>query len=151
MKYLRIVNGHVIYPYELIKLKEDYPNTSFPENFNQLVFDDYDIYLVNLIDISNDYTKNYTESTPILVDGEYYQNWVVSDASSEEIEQRINGQWLVIRRQRNEYLSECDWTQLPDSPLSEQKKSEWSIYRQELRDITSQLDPFNIVWPTKPQ
>jgi hypothetical protein len=47
-------------------------------------------------------------------------------------------------------LNECDWTQLPDSPLTEEKKLEWKVYRQDLRDITNQEDPHNIIWPTKP-
>jgi hypothetical protein len=59
--------------------------------------------------------------------------------------------WEDIRKQRNKLLLESDWTQLSDSPLSPEKKTEWSVYRQELRDITSQPDPNNIVWPTKPE
>jgi hypothetical protein len=42
----------------------------------------------------------------------------------------------VIRQTRNYLLQECDWTQLPDSPLTEEKRSEWATYRQALRDIT---------------
>lgn len=38
---------------------------------------------------------------------------------------------------------------LADIPA--QTKSLWEPYRQELRDVTSQSDPFNIVWPTLPQ
>lgn len=153
MLYLRIVNEQIVYPYDLEKLKIDYPNTSFPEKIHTINLIDYNINLVNIVSKPSniDYTKNYTEGTPVLVDGQYYQNWIVTDATPEEINQRLDVQWSVIRRQRYEYLSECDWTQLTDSPLSEQKKSEWSIYRQELRDITSQPDPFNIVWPTKPE
>lgn len=55
-----------------------------------------------------------------------------------------------IRYRRNKYLEESDWTQLPDSPLSPDKKLEWQTYRQELRDVTNQPDPKNIIWPTKP-
>ena len=58
--------------------------------------------------------------------------------------------WRAIRDRRNELLSETDWTQLPDSPLTNQKQTEWQIYRQALRDITLQTDPFNINWPIKP-
>lgn len=151
MKYLRIVDGQIVYTYDPIKLREDYPNTSFPENLTQNILDDYDIYQVNIVEISINHTKNYTEGTPQLIDGQYYQNWIVTDATQEEIDQRIDGQWSIVRRQRNEFLSECDWTQLPDSPLSEIKKQEWTTYRQSLRDITLQEDPFNIIWPTKPQ
>jgi len=40
---------------------------------------------------------------------------------------------------------------LDDVPLTDEKKAEWETYRQELRDITDQPDPFNINWPTPPE
>jgi len=58
-------------------------------------------------------------------------------------------QWVVVRNQRDVLLASCDWTQLPDVEIS--TKSAWAAYRQSLRDITSQTDPFNIIWPTPPQ
>ena len=56
--------------------------------------------------------------------------------------------WAEIRHLRGRELSACDWTQLPDVPLTTQQA--WQTYRQALRDITTQLDPLNIVWPTPP-
>jgi hypothetical protein len=38
---------------------------------------------------------------------------------------------------------------MPDVNIS--TKESWAIYRQALRDITNQADPFNITWPTPPQ
>lgn len=58
-------------------------------------------------------------------------------------------QWAVVRADRNQRLQATDWTQLADIPA--QTKSLWEPYRQALRDVTSQSDPFNIVWPTPPQ
>lgn len=57
-------------------------------------------------------------------------------------------QWFVVRTERNALLSASDWTQLPDVPLA--TKESWAIYRQSLREITEQPDPFNIVWPVPP-
>ena len=57
-------------------------------------------------------------------------------------------QWPVVRSQRDALLSASDWTQLPDVPLA--TKETWAIYRQALRDITEQTDPFNINWPVQP-
>jgi hypothetical protein len=37
---------------------------------------------------------------------------------------------------RSWMLAESDWTQNPDSPLDEQTKLEWRIWRQAMRDIT---------------
>jgi hypothetical protein len=63
----------------------------------------------------------------------------------------------AVREQRDYLLSKCDWTQQPDVSLSEEKKREWRIYRQELRDITNEnliallSDPFYAYWPQKPE
>ncbi len=59
-----------------------------------------------------------------------------------------------IRIQRQTLLAVCDWTQAPDSPLSDSKKAEWQTYRQTLRDMpltyNSETDIENVVWPTRP-
>jgi len=53
-----------------------------------------------------------------------------------------------VRRSRNQMLSECDWTQLEDSPVN---KTVWATYRQALRDMPSQEGfPWNVQWPEKP-
>jgi len=62
----------------------------------------------------------------------------------------ISTQWYMIRVQRDYRLSLSDWIGLSDCQLNADKKNEWIIYRQALRDITSQEDPFNIIWPNKP-
>lgn len=59
-----------------------------------------------------------------------------------------DAQWAIVRTQRNAKLAASDWTQLPDAPVD---AAEWAEYRQELRDVTQQDDPFNIVWPTAPE
>ena len=55
-----------------------------------------------------------------------------------------------IRSERNTLLTQSDWTQLPDVPIS--TKAAWAKYRQDLRDITAQSGyPFNVIWPEKPE
>jgi t-SNARE complex subunit (syntaxin) len=106
------------------------------------------MYDVQFSAAPNDYTKNITEGTPVLTDGVYYQNWIQTDASESEINYRLENQWFTIREIRNQLLTECDWTQLSDIPT--EIKNLWSSYRQDLRDITNQTNPFNIIWPVKP-
>ena len=56
-----------------------------------------------------------------------------------------------LRFERDDLLAASDWTQLPDSPLSDSKKVEWASYRQQLRDLPSiTSDPANPSWPEKP-
>ena len=72
----------------------------------------------------------------------------VESLSAEELTAKNESQWSSIRSVRNQKLSNCDWTQLADAPVDALK---WAVYRQELRDITTQLDPFNITWPQEPE
>ena len=59
-----------------------------------------------------------------------------------------------LRDMRDDLLQESDWTQMPDSPLSDAKKTEWASYRQALRDLPSSYTNSDtiadIVWPTQP-
>lgn len=55
-------------------------------------------------------------------------------------------QLLLLRRQRNAFLSESDWTQLPDAPVD---RNAWAQYRQALRDLPENtVDLNNPVWPS---
>ena len=57
-----------------------------------------------------------------------------------------------IRPDRNGLLAMCDWTQMPDSPLSDEKKAEWATYRQELRDMPAGFTKVSeVVFPTPPE
>ena len=54
-----------------------------------------------------------------------------------------------VRADRNRRIAECDWTQLPDSPVD---KTTWAVYRQALRDITAQTGfPWDVEWPVQPE
>ena len=59
-----------------------------------------------------------------------------------------------LRQRRNKLLAESDWTVLQDNPLTPAKRSEWMVYRTELRNITQGLntveDINNIDYPDKP-
>jgi hypothetical protein len=69
------------------------------------------------------------------------QSWTKTPVSNEKA-------WQIIRNQRDNKLYSTDWVLLTDSPLTQAEKQSYTIYRQALRDVTNQSDPFNIVWPT---
>lgn len=62
--------------------------------------------------------------------------------------------YRLLRQQRDGLLFTCDWTQLPDAPITTEKKAEWTIYRQALRDIPQNYPNLTsldeVVWPTLP-
>jgi hypothetical protein len=55
-----------------------------------------------------------------------------------------------MRVTRGFLLNECDWTQLSDTTLTADERQQWSVYRQQLRDITKDPNWPNVQWPTKP-
>jgi hypothetical protein len=61
----------------------------------------------------------------------------------------VASEWIVVRNERDRRIAETDWTQYQDTSLA--LKVYWAPYRQALRDITTQPDPFNIVWPEQPE
>tara|TARA_Y100001937_G_scaffold20072_1_gene27932 strand:+ start:176 stop:475 length:300 start_codon:yes stop_codon:yes gene_type:complete len=61
---------------------------------------------------------------------------------------------IDLRQDRNKLLLECDWTDLPNAVLSDEKKTEWQTYRTNLRDITNGLTTVEqakaVEFPEKP-
>lgn len=57
--------------------------------------------------------------------------------TAEEVQEKI-------RAKRDALLSQTDWTQMPDSPLTEEEKQNYRIYRQSLRDLPAKYDTINI-------
>ena len=82
---------------------------------------------------------------PVFTDNEYQ----TALEQETEYKARIDDQQgTSVRNTRNQLLKDSDWTQVLDVPVD---KDAWSIYRQELRDITGQEGfPFNVIWPTQP-
>jgi hypothetical protein len=59
--------------------------------------------------------------------------------------------WKPVRALRNKLIATTDWTQLSDSPLTKEEKTEWSAYRQKLRGITETFEhPEDVIWPEQP-
>ncbi len=95
-------------------------------------------------------TQTREHGDAVLVDGVWTQNYVVSELDPELAAANTEAQWAVVRTERNKLIANTDWTQLPDAALSNTQTAQWALYRQALRDITAQSDPFNIVWPVAP-
>ena len=148
--YIKVSGSVTTYPYTIQNLKSDNPNISFPNILTDSVLNDFNVYSVVQVENGGDYTKNYVEGTPTQSGSLYLQNWTESDASSEDIETRKNEKWEEVRDIRDSLLSQSDWTQFQDSPITGSLLTDWQTYRQGLRDITTQDNPYSLTWPTKP-
>ena len=148
--YVKAPNQTVeTFPYSIGDLRRDNPNTSFPKNPSNEVLADWDVYPVVLGPIPTP-AVGYTveqESEPTYADGVWTLNFTTRAFTQKE----SDGLADSIRIQRDGLLTQSDWTQLPDSPLSTADKEAWATYRQALRDITAQTGfPYQITWPTAP-
>ena len=86
-----------------------------------------------------------------LKDGKYYTKWKVEDMTADQKKAYEDDHVIKLKWYREELLTQSDWTQYTDSPLTDTKKAEWKTYRQSLRDIpTASGWPLSHTWPTPP-
>ena len=145
-----ILNNTVsVYPYGIVQFKKENPNVSLPIEPTEDQLNEQNIYIVHPKNkpTYDPVRERCIEVTPVFTD-KWEQSWKIEDLSEQEINNNIQKQWSIIRQERDHLLKDCDWTQLADVVL--ENKEEWVTYRQALRDVTTQIDPFNIVWPSVP-
>ncbi len=146
-----------------------YPNTSFPRVLTSDILDSFGVDPI-LEGPQASTTSPYEISVRQGVEeinGQWFTKYVVGPVFTEYTDEegvvhsaeeqdaayktRIDDQVAEsVRMQRNKLLEETDWTQSRDVSLI--NDDDWVLYRQELRDITSQEGfPHEVIWPTKPQ
>lgn len=149
MNYILVQNGEIIgVPRPLPKNWENISNFYLMDSSS---LRQYGWYPYNFVEANIEYNQVYDGSNFVINEYEVTEYQKVRNKTQEEIEKEIESMWISIRQTRNQLLFQSDWTQLPDSPLSVEKQTEWQSYRQQLRDVTIQVDPFNIQWPTEPE
>ena len=129
-----------------------FPNCSIPQSLTQEDFDSLgaDPIFEGPQPLINHF--QFIQRTGPIQDskGNWVWEYIAVDHNQEFIDAAMIEKWKTVRTERDRLLSASDWTQLPDVSLSTEKKAEWTAYRQALRDITNQTDPFSISWPTDP-
>ena len=146
MSYRIRENGAILTQGEVRQL---HAGTSFPAVWDQAVCDQLGIDPV--LESPTPTTTRFQSASQSGAEqdslGNWVYTWTITDWSEEAIASATATQWDSIRTTRNQKLSACDWTQLPDAPVDQ---AAWATYRQALRDVTTQTDPFNITWAQEP-
>lgn len=97
---VKVIDG-VAEKYTLKKLLEDNPNTSFPTNPDDTILAEFNVYpLKSTPKPTVDHTKEVIEGDPELVVGEWHQTWVVTDSSTEKLEENIHAIKVEIQNRR---------------------------------------------------
>jgi hypothetical protein len=127
-------------------LKTLFPNTSFPKSGpnSQFLTDNSVVELIENLSYSSPSEK--LSKVDAYVDSGKAYSVKVESTTSDEVTALNTAKWHDVRFQRNLKLQETDWRASSDLTLSDA----WKTYRQALRDITTQSDPFNITWPVAP-
>ena len=82
------------------------------------------------------------------IEGQWFTKYSVAEMDAESIAVVDANQATAMRKERDEKLSDTDWTQLTDAPVN---SAVWATYRQSLRDVPSQSGfPWEVTWPTQP-
>ena len=145
-----IIKNRIISEYSINSLRYDNPFISFQENISNELLKNFDIYPYTIQEkpVINEKTeKNENGDFVQEESGSWVKTWKVVEKSHEEIESWIAGKEMDVRYKRNLLLSETDYLALSDNTMTQ----EMAEYRQNLRDITSQVGfPENVIWPIKP-
>ena len=144
--YAKLTNGTPA-KYTLGQLRRDNPQISFPKSIPDDLLASYDVY-----PYSRPAVPEYDSLAWRLIDDEFVN---------------VNGAWILpyklealpledaqrnVRSRRDSLLAECDWVVIMHTEKGTNIPMEWEVYRQALRDITSQEGfPFNVTWPTPPE
>lgn len=134
---------------------------SFPQDLPEII----ELENGNIRTDSSTFTDAEIESAgwtvapdPITYDGRTHNinwnsetsSWYLTEVTAEDQAERIAAGWRGVRSERNSMLAESDYMVIQAIESGTTIASNWATYRQALRDITNQSDPFDITWPTKP-
>jgi hypothetical protein len=154
-------NGNVVSQGEVRKL---FPNVSLPRVWsadvcNQLGIDPifesptptttrYQIAHKNGVEFKNNKWMWAWTIGPVFTDNE---EATAAEQESAYIQRIDDEQATRVRADRDKRLAETDWTQLIDSPFSNDTNGVWQAYRQALRDVPAQEGfPWDVTWPEVP-
>ena len=151
------------------ELRRRHWNTSFPAVWNQDVFEHIGIDPIFAAPqpTNTDPLKTVRQNGVVQdSNGKWVDNYEIVDMFADTTDEGVTTtkaqheeafmaarsatQWTAIRSERDRRLNETDWVSIRAADTATPMSAEWASYRQALRDITTQSDPFSITWPIKP-
>jgi hypothetical protein len=108
------------YPYSIGQLRKDNPQVSFPKNPSDAMLASYNVFPVVSTErpTYDPITQNLSEGTPALIEGVWTQVWEISEATPEEIAQRLQNLKDQIASETQRHLDDFARTRNYDGMLS---------------------------------
>ena len=155
MKFRDRITGQI---YSLFDIQQKFPNVSFPQVWSNETYDFANVDPVTqTLQPAETNIRNRVDFAGVqLVAGVWTETWIEVPKYDDTTEQAeweatcLETEWDAVRDKRNTLLTATDYTQFSDTPITIESKAAFATYRQALRDITTQTDPTNIVWPVRP-
>lgn len=132
------------------EFRASHPNTSFPPQLTAELLDSMgaDVVLEGPQAQPTRYQVGFRDGVE-QVEGKWFTKYSVVDMDQDAKDALDAQQAASVRSQRTQKLVESDWTQVADAPVD---KAAWAVYRQALRDVTTQAGfPWEVEWPTQPE
>ena len=147
--------------------RSDFPNMSLPRVWKAATLDalDLDPVLKSPPATITAYQNSVRDGVEQDANGNWVEKYIAQDMFADDddstkaekeaaYQQKLDEEEAVSqRRVRDKLLADSDWTQMNDSPLSNEDKTAWATYRQELRDMSDLASWPNIAdddWPVAP-
>lgn len=130
--------------------RSNHCNVSLPKDLTDAVVNDlgYDTVLDGTRPTTSTPYQSVRSDGVEEIDGQWFTRFIVYTETDPDVIQAIdNKQADLVRETRTELLKDTDWATLSDVTTPDG----YLVYRQQLRDITSQDGfPYNVTWPIKP-
>lgn len=150
--YAQVIDGSITQIVDEQSLRQMYPSTHFPATITQAALEGFDNWYVVEDDTAipeYDKLSKKIEFTRSFNGTEVVGQYTVINLSNEEKLAVKEARWIDVRYHRNNTLNSTDYLMMSDlfSSFSAADQEKIVEYRQALRDLTNQEDPFNITWP----
>ena len=149
MDYVKVEGGQVVkFPYSMQEFRADHKQTSFPSPIPEEVLAQYGCFPVYPGSLPTDSILSHMV---LRADMPTYNGtrWEIA-YTTQPLPQPQASQ--NVRAEREMRLTTTDWVVTKSVETGVSVPQEWLVYRQSLRDITSQAGfPWTIIWPTKPE
>lgn len=92
-----------------------------------------------------------SDGSYIITDNAAHVKYELALKTDESIAADIATRWTAVRETRDALLKSTDWVTVRSVDVGTPVPELWAAYRQSLRDITTQDNPFDLTWPTPPE
>lgn len=151
--YAQVIDDQITQIIDEASLRELYPSTHFPATITQDSLEGFDgWYVVE----DNTELPEYNKATEKLEFSRFFNStgvvgqYSVVNLSVAEKEAAREARVSEVRYHRDNTLNSTDYLMTSDlfNSFSAADQQKIVDYRQALRDLTDQADPFNITWPS---